>query len=95
VAEINEMMTIDELREWQAFDRVSPIGAYRQDVQAAMIALSNSGGKESTLSDFILFDRTPMTAKQKAVIDKRNATARSEAYVQNLVSTLQSRVKTK
>lgn len=95
VAELNETMTIDELREWQAFDSVDPIGGHRGDVQAAMIALASCGSKDAKLSDFILFDRVPMTAEQRAIFKARQDAARSEAYTQSLIGSLKSRVKAK
>lgn len=55
-------MTASEFAEWQAFDVLDPIGGYRGDVQAAIVASSMGGGK---LSDYLLIDPNPMTDEMR------------------------------
>ena len=65
VAELSATLSIDELKEWRAFDRVDPIGGYRGDLQAALIAYVQAGGKDSKLSDYLVVDPNPMTNEQR------------------------------
>lgn len=54
--ELQQSVTASELKMWIAFDRMSPIGDWRGDVQAAQIsaaALNAQGGKAS-ISDILL-----------------------------------------
>lgn len=54
--ELQQSVTASELKMWLAFDRMSPIGDWRGDVQAAQIsaaALNAQGGKAS-ISDILL-----------------------------------------
>lgn len=54
--EIRETMTASELKMWIAFDRISPIGDWRGDAQAAQIsvAMLNSQGGKFTIPDVML-----------------------------------------
>ncbi|WP_227548300.1 phage tail assembly protein T [Moraxella catarrhalis] len=56
VAELASKMSYVEFLEWQAFHDIDPIGGYRGDIQAAMIAASMGGGK---LSDYMIIDPKP------------------------------------
>lgn len=62
VAELASKMSYVEFLEWQAFHDIDPIGGYRGDIQAAMIAASMGGGK---LSDYMIIDPNPMTDEQR------------------------------
>lgn len=55
----------DELTEWLAYDKLDPIGAYRSDMQTALIALMQSGNSDAKLSDFVLFDPDPITEEER------------------------------
>lgn len=93
-------MGIDELREWQAFDSVNPIGDYRTDLNfaalAQQIALWSGHCKEiPSLKDLLVIDPFPLTDEQRAIQKAKDDAARSEAYTQSLIATLQSRVKRK
>lgn len=57
-------MTHDELVEWQAFDQVDPIGGYRGDLQAAMVAMFTVKNPEAKITDFLVVDPEPMTPEQ-------------------------------
>lgn len=91
-------MTIDELREWQAFDQVNPVGDYRLDLNFAklgqQIAIWSGYCKDTpTLKDLLVVDPFPMTQEQYDIVVARENAARSEAYTQALIATLQSRAK--
>lgn len=65
VGELKQSLSYDELIDWIAYNRLDPIGAYRQDLQTALLAMLQSGDKDSQLSDFVLIDPNPMTKKQR------------------------------
>lgn len=54
--ELRQTLTASELKMWIAFDRVSPIGDWRGDVQAAQIAVAtlNAQGGKYSIEDVIL-----------------------------------------
>ena len=93
-------MSIDELREWQAFDRVNPIGNYRMDLNFAVLAqkIARWSGhcKEiPSLKELLAVDPFPLTNEQRAIeIEKANA-ERSQAYTESLIASLKKRVKIK
>lgn len=58
-----------------AFDQLDPIGGYRGDIQAAMLAMIATKNPDAKLDDFIVVDPNPMTAEQREQyeIEKRKA----------------------
>ncbi|EJL90215.1 DUF4035 domain-containing protein [Pantoea sp. GM01] len=54
--EIRETLSASEMKMWIAYDRLSPIGDFRGDIQAAQIsaAVLNSQGAKTTISDLQL-----------------------------------------
>lgn len=54
--ELRQTLTASELKLWIAYDRLSPIGDWRGDVQAAQISAAaiNAQGGKATLTDLIL-----------------------------------------
>ena len=54
--ELRQTLTASELKMWIAFDRVTPIGDWRGDVQAAQIAVAtlNAQGGKYGIEDVIL-----------------------------------------
>ncbi|WP_312604938.1 phage tail assembly protein T [Kosakonia cowanii] len=54
--ELRQTLTASELKMWIAFDRVSPIGDWRGDVQAAQIAVAtlNAQGGKYDIEDVML-----------------------------------------
>ncbi|WP_455852688.1 phage tail assembly protein T [Pantoea endophytica] len=54
--ELRETLTASELKMWIAFDRQSPIGDWRGDVQSAQIATAifNSQGGKATINEMLL-----------------------------------------
>lgn len=65
VGQLSAQLSEEELIEWMAYDCLDPIGSYRSDVQTALLAYMQSGSKDATLDDFILFDPNPMTDEQR------------------------------
>ena len=91
-------MSIDELREWQAFDRVNPIGDYRMDLNfaalAQQVAAWSGHCKEApSVKDLLVIDPFPLTNEQRAIQLGEQDKARSEAYTEALISSLKRRVK--
>nr|WP_302825374.1 DUF4035 domain-containing protein [Hafnia alvei] len=56
VHELTQTITASELKMWIEFDRLSPIGDKRGDIQAALVASSvyRSQGGKATLDDMLL-----------------------------------------
>ncbi len=56
VHELTQTMTASELKMWIEYDRLSPIGDRRGDIQAALVASSvyRSQGGKATLDDLLL-----------------------------------------
>ncbi|AXO40116.1 MULTISPECIES: phage tail assembly protein T [Enterobacter cloacae complex] len=54
--ELRQTMTASELKMWIEFDRISPIGDWRADAQAAQISVAtlNSQGGKFTIPDVML-----------------------------------------
>lgn len=54
--ELRETLTASELKMWIEYDRISPIGDWRSDAQAAQIASAvfNSQGGKTELKDLLL-----------------------------------------
>lgn len=91
-------MSIDELREWQAFDRVNPIGNYRMDLNFAVLAQqiaawSGHCKEVPSLKELLAIDPFPLTNEQRAIQLGEQDKARSEAYTEALISSLKRRVK--
>lgn len=98
IAEIDALVGMDELRAWQAFDRVNPIGDYRLDLNFAMLSqkIAQWSGycKElPSLKELLVIDPFPLTDEQRDIENAKADAARSEAYTQSLIATLKSRVK--
>ncbi|WBU51666.1 DUF4035 domain-containing protein [Kosakonia pseudosacchari] len=54
--ELRQTITASELKMWIAYDRISPIGDWRGDAQAAQIAVAtlNAQGGKYAINDLIL-----------------------------------------
>ena len=54
--ELRNSLTASELKMWIAYDRLSPVGDWRGDVQAAQIstAILNAQGGKATINDMLL-----------------------------------------
>lgn len=54
--ELRNSLTASELKMWIAYDRLSPVGDWRGDVQAAQVstAILNAQGGKATISDMLL-----------------------------------------
>ncbi|MFB6347889.1 phage tail protein [Moraxella sp. ZJ142] len=68
VGELESSLSIAEFAEWQAFDQLDPIGGFRGDLQAAIVAASMGGGK---LSDYLVIDPNPMTDEMREEYEYR------------------------
>lgn len=93
-------MSIDELREWQAFDSVNPIGDYRMDLNfaglAQQIAAWSGHCKEvPSLKELLVIDPFPLTNEQRAAETTARNAERSKAYTESLIASLKKRVKAK
>jgi len=56
VSELRASITASELKMWIAYDRLSPIGDWRGDVQAAQVstAILNAQGGKATIDEMLL-----------------------------------------
>lgn len=93
-------MGIDELREWQAFDSVSPIGDYRMDLNFAVLAQqvaawSGHCTKVPSLKELLAVDPFPLTNEQRAAENAARDAERSKAYTESLIASLKKRVNIK
>ena len=93
-------MSIDELQEWQAFDRVNPIGNYRMDLNFAVLAQqiarwSGHCTKVPSLKELLAVDPLPLTNEQRAIETAKADAERSQAYTESLIASLKKRVKIK
>lgn len=93
-------MGIDELREWQAFDRVNPIGDYRMDLNFAALAqqIARWSGyctELPSLKELLVVDPFPLTNEQRAIETAKADAERSQAYTESLIATLKSKAKRK
>ena len=91
---------MSELRAWQAFDSIDPIGGYRGDLQAATIARhiaiwSGHCKEPPSMRELLAIDPYPLTPEQQQVAKDAEDAARSETYTSALISTLQRRAKSK
>lgn len=91
-------MSIDELREWQSFDSVNPIGDYRQDLNFALLnqtiaAWSGHCKDVPSVKDLLAINPFPVTREQQRIEQAAQDAERSQLYVESLISSLQRRVK--
>lgn len=80
-------LSAKEFAEWQAYDRLDPIGAYRGDIQSAIIASATAGGK---VSDYIVIDPNPMTDAQKHAAEQKAQKAQLQAQVMRTIAMFKS-----
>lgn len=86
VAELSDTLSISELKEWQVFDRLDPIGGHRGDLQAAMIALMQSSNPDAKLTDFLVVDPNPMTDEQREVYEEQMLMIELQQSAQRTIS---------
>lgn len=65
VGELEHTLTVDELVEWQAYDRLDPFGGYRQDIQTAHLLYAKLGNDDNTITDFLPIDPNPMNDEMR------------------------------
>lgn len=90
MAELTATLSLEELNEWKTFNTVDPIGAYRGDLQAAIIARAQVGG---SLMDHIIIDPDPMTEEQRIELDKAERQALIDANLEKLKDKLHKHAK--
>ncbi|AKI26986.1 phage tail assembly protein T [Moraxella catarrhalis] len=83
VGELERTMTAHEFAQWRAYDRLDPIGGYRGDIQAAMIAASMAGGK---LSDYLIIDPNPMTDEEREAYELEQRKAQLQAQMERTLA---------
>ncbi|UZA25230.1 DUF4035 domain-containing protein [Moraxella bovis] len=83
VGELERTMTAREFAEWQAYDRLDPIGGYRGDIQSAVIACAMAGGKPS---DYIVIDPNPMTDDEREAYELEQRKAELQAQVERTLA---------
>ena len=83
VGELEQTMSASEFAEWQAYDRLDPIGAYRGDFQSAVIARAMAGGK---LSDYIIIDPNPMTDEDREAYKTAQRMAELQAQTERTLA---------
>ncbi|WP_081278230.1 phage tail assembly protein T [Moraxella catarrhalis] len=83
VGELERTMTAHEFAQWRAYDRLDPIGGYRGDIQAAMIAASMAGGK---LSDYLIIDPNPMTDEEREAYELEQRKAELQAQIERTLA---------
>lgn len=90
VNELKSSLSQAELIDWMAYDRLDPIGGYRQDLQTAMLALVQSGSATATLNDFILIDPNPVTEEEAERLERERQAEQAKLAQQRVVAMLDS-----
>lgn len=83
MGELERTMTTREFAEWQAYDRLDPIGGYRGDIQSAVIACAMAGGK---LSDYLIIDPNPMTDEEREAYELEQRKAQLQAQMERTLA---------
>ncbi len=83
VGELERTLTAREFAEWQAYDRLDPIGGYRGDIQSAVIACAMAGGKPS---DYIIIDPSPMTNDERQAFEMERRKTELQAQVERTIA---------
>ena len=83
VGELEATMTAREFAEWQIYDSIDPIGGYRGDLRAALIATAMAGGK---LSDYMIIYPNPMTAEERKAYELQKRREELQAQVERTIA---------
>lgn len=95
VAQLEQSISYRELNEWIAYDRIDPIGGYRQDLQTAFMAYLAYGDKtKHSINDFLVIDPEPMSAELKEKAEREKQKQKLERQTAKLQADIQ-RVKIK
>ncbi len=86
VHELRQTMSYQEFIEWMAYDRLDPIGGYRQDLNTALLAMMQSGDPKAKLSDFILIDPDPISEEMAYEREQQARKEQQEAQKQRLIA---------
>lgn len=79
-------MSYQEFMEWVAYDRLDPIGGYRQDLNTALLAMMQSSDPNAKLSDFILIDPNPISEEMAQEQELQAYKEQQEAQKQRLIA---------
>lgn len=85
IQELEQSISYAEFIEWMAYDRLDPIGGYRQDLQTAHILSVLIGSKGKTISDYLPIDPNPMTDDQRQAYEKARKKAKLDAQMSMLI----------
>lgn len=93
VGELDACLSYEEFIEWQAYDRLDPIGGYRLDLQTAHLLYAHyrfMGGSEdkACVGDFLPVNPNPMTNEQKERLEAERHKAELDACMTRLVAGL-------
>lgn len=93
VGELEHSLSYDEFIEWQAYDRLDPIGGFRQDLQTAHLLYAyyrSMGGNDDSVGvgDFLPIDPNPMTDEQKEQLAQERHKAELDACMARLIAGL-------
>lgn len=83
MGELERTMSAYEFAQWQAYDRIDPIGGYRGDIQSAVIACAMAGGKPS---DYIIIDPNPMTDDERQALEIEQRKAELQAQMERTMA---------
>ena len=83
MGELERTMTAHELAQWIAYDRLDPIGGYRGDIPAAVVACAMAGGKPS---DYLIIDPSPMTDDEREAYKLEQRKAELQAQMERTLA---------
>ena len=83
MGELERTMTAHEFAQWRAYARLDPIGGYRGDIQAAVIACAMAGGKPS---DYLIIDPNPMTDEEREAYELEQQKAELQAQMERTLA---------
>lgn len=88
VRELECTLSVHELAEWQAYDRIDPFGGFRQDLQTAFLLYAKAGGADCTVADFLPVDPNPMTDEMREAFEQHKAEQQAQKDAEALMAML-------
>lgn len=86
MGELEHTLAVDELVEWQAYDRLDPFGGFRQDIQTAHLLYAKLGNDEVSISDFLPIDPNPMTDEMREAYEQYQAEQQAQKDAEALMA---------
>lgn len=86
VRELECTLSVHELAEWQAYDRLDPFGGYRQDIQTAHLLYAKLGNDDHNISDFLPIDPNPMTDEMREQYERYKAEQQAQKDAEALMA---------